>query len=132
MTRAHTAAVLAQLGTALDEVFEGVVIDRPELYCTVFTNTGIADTNDRMSALASRRTIRYTVHSVGKTPDQAQWVADRVADCLVNFKPVVAGWRCDRLRHESSQTTLIDRDVPGNTVYYAVDEFDLYTSPGGQ
>lgn len=128
MTRAHTAAVLTQLATTGVPVYEGVVHDRPERYITVYTNAGIADADDRLAALASRRTIRYTIHCVGTSPEQAQWVADLAVDALTNFKPTVPGWRCTRLRHEASQTTLIDREVPGNAVYYTVDEFDLTTT----
>lgn len=128
MTLAHNAAIKAQLETTGIPVFQGVVHDRPERYITFYTNSGLADTDGRFTALVSRRTIRYVVHFVGGSPEQAQWVADRGVDALTNFKPLVPGWRCNRLRHESSQTDLIDREVPGNAVYYNADEFDLPTS----
>lgn len=134
MTRAHTAAVLTQMRTdpiLANFTYEGIVLVpaggvRPEAYCSVFTNTGIADT-DRFTGLQSRVTIRFVIHSIGKRPDQAQLVADRVVDLLTNWIPPVDGWRCERLRHAASQTTQIDREVPGYPLYYAVDEFDLVT-----
>jgi hypothetical protein len=127
--RAHKNAILARLreDSVLSAVtFEGVVTERPERYCTLFTNSGFR-TVERLSAPSATAEFTYTVHSVGSTPDQAQAVAERVFAQLLDFTPTVPARLCGRLRHAASQPVQQDPDIPN--LYFAVDQFDLTSDP---
>lgn len=130
MIRAHTAAILARLreDTVLSTVtFEGVVTERPQRYCTVFTNSGYR-TVERLAGPSATATFTYTIHSVGSDPQQAQAVAERVFAQLLDYVPTVAGRVSGRLRHAASQPVQLDTDV-SPALYYCVDQFDLTTDP---
>lgn len=106
--------------------FEGAVTDRPQRYCTVFTNSGYR-TVERVTGPSATAEFTYTVHSVGSTPMQAQAVAERVFAQLLDYVPTVEGRQCSRLRHAGSQPVQQDFDVPD--LYYCVDQFDLTSDP---
>lgn len=130
MIRAHKQAILERLrqDSVLSPVtFEGVVTDRPQRYCTVFTNSGFR-TVERLAGPSATATFTFTVHSVGTTPEQAQAVAERVFAQLLDYTPTVTGRLCGRLRHAASQPVQLDTDG-GTNLYYCVDEFDITTDP---
>lgn len=127
--RAHKNAILARLredSVLASATFEGVVTDRPQRYCTVFTDSGYR-TVERLAGPSATALFTYTVHSVGSTPDQAQAVAEHVFAQLLDFTPTVAGRLCGRLRHAASQPVQQDPDIPD--LYFCVDEFDVSSDP---
>ncbi|WP_223690109.1 DUF3168 domain-containing protein [Leifsonia poae] len=135
MIRAHVNAILARLreDTVLQGfTFEGVVLpdvqeNRPQRYCTIFTNSGYR-TVERLSGPSATATFTYTIHSVGTDPQQAQAVAERVFAQLLDYTPTVVGRQCGRLRHAASQPVQVDTDVKP-PLYYCVDQFDLTSDP---
>lgn len=104
-------------------VFEGVVTSRPNRYVTLFTNSGVREA-ERFTGAQLTSTQSFTVHSVGTTPDQAQFVAEKVFAQWLDWTPTVAGRVCRRVRHSSSQPVQLDADV-SPPLYYCVDEFDV-------
>lgn len=130
MIRAHKDAILTRLrqdSVLSTATFEGVVTDRPQRYCTVFTNSGYRSV-ERLAGPSATATFTYTIHSVGSTPEQAQAVAERVFAQLLDFTPTVANRQCGRLRHAASQPVQKDSDVTP-ALYYCVDQFDLTSDP---
>lgn len=128
MIRDHKQAVLTRLredSVLTDSTYEGVVEDRPARYCTIYVNSG-RRTAERVTGGQTTATFTFTIHSVGTAPDQAQLVAERVFNQLLDWTPDVPGYRCRRIIHAASYPTQRDPDgLP--PVYFAVDEFDLTT-----
>lgn len=108
-------------------VFEGVVTNRPNRYVTIFTDSGYRE-SERFTGGQWTSTQGFTVHSVGTTPDQAQYVAERVFAQLLDHVLVVPGRTCRRIRHASSQPVQQDTDI-SPPLYYTVDEFDVTHIP---
>lgn len=130
MILAHTNAVLSLLradATLAGIVFQGVVTNRPARYVTVYTNNGPREVS-RLTGPQSAVTFTYIVHSVGQTPEQAQWVAEKVYLQLVDAVPNVPGRVVSPIRSVSSLSVQIDRDIDP-PLWYCVDEFDLHTEP---
>ncbi len=108
-------------------VNRGVVLDRPEWYCTWFSNSGLVDAT-RLAGPFDQRRITYWVHSVASTAEQARLVADHVDDQLINWVPEIDGWNCRRLTPAASQPVQRDSDIHP-ALYFQVDQFDLWTQP---
>jgi len=130
--RAHKNAIIARLeadSTLAGRVFEGEVEpdSSRQRYVTVWINSG-ARSPDRLTGPSAKATFTITLHSVATTPDQAQYVAERVHAQLVDWTPTVPGRRCRRLTHEVSLATQKDADITP-ALWYQVDEFDLVSDP---
>lgn len=128
--RDHANAVLARLraDTVLAGcTFEGVVIDRPDRYCTLFLDNGEWEA-DRFTGPQDVATFTATIHSVGSTAEQAQMVAERVFAQLLGFTPTVANRYCRRIRHVNSQPVQLDQDV-SPPLYWCADTFSFTSSP---
>jgi len=128
--REHVNAILGRLredaGLA-DIVFQGVVTDRPKRYCSVFVDNGFRD-QERLTGGQWTADFSITVHSVGTTPEQAQWVAERVYAQLLGVRLTIPGRRARPVRAQGSQPVRVDADV-SPPLFYTVDEFGLTTSP---
>lgn len=128
--RAHKQAILDRLRAdpiLTDATFEGVVTDRPSRYVAVFIDSGYRY-SERLTGAQATADYGVTAHSVGTTPDQAQFVAERVFAQLLGHVLQVPGFRCRRVRHEASQPTQIDRDIDP-PLFYAVDVFEFTSEP---
>lgn len=135
MTRAHTNVVLDRLRldtVLIDCMYEGVVpVDengnRILRYATLFTNAGTASA-DRFTGPYSRLVTTYWVHGIGEDPQQAEAILERVDAQLINWVPVVAGWRCQRIRPAAAQPILMD-DTIKPPLFYGVRQYDLTAYP---
>jgi hypothetical protein len=105
----------------------GSVSGKPERYVVVWANSG-ARSADRLEGSQINVTKTYTIHSVGMSVEQARAVNARVMELLLNWRPSVAGWMSQRLKHEVSRPAAVDRDVTP-WQHYFVDQFDLYSVP---
>lgn len=89
-SRPHTTAFLAWLRghpKLAQVVYDGEVPGQPPpQYALVFAHSPEDDT-EAFAGPRRPRTIRHTVHSVGQTPSQAQWMRDWVAERAVPFVP---------------------------------------------
>lgn len=136
MILAHKQALLDRLGT--DPILatcghEGVVLPdpvtgvRPERYWTLHTDSG-RRFSDRLGGLPVQATFHYWVHCVGRTPEQAQRLTERVVPLLAGWQPTVPGYAPQRVRHLDSAPADIDADVRP-PVHFTVDHFALTTQP---
>jgi hypothetical protein len=129
--RAHKAAVLARLRAdtkIADAVFDSGA-DSPSVpYCVVYADQGTRE-QERLLATQSRATFVYTIHSVGSTPDEAQWMAERVYAQLLGFRPEIEGRSCWPIAAEASVPVRRDDD-PHPALFFGVDEFRLSSVPG--
>lgn len=130
MIRDHAAAVQARLEAdsfLTGRVYEGIVNDRPDRYCSFFLNSGLR-TGDRLAGPDVVGDFTLTVHSVGSIPEQAQFIAEHVLAQLLNFTLTVDGRQCSLLRHIASIPLTMDDSV-SPVIYYAVDEFSFTSDP---
>lgn len=110
------------------KVFEGPVRHSPSLYVVVWANSGLRS-SDRYTGAQGNVTTSYTVHSVGLDAAGAAYVNERVMQQLIDFRPVVVGRMCQRVKHEVSRPIQVDRDATP-PLYYVVDQFDVLSFPG--
>ena len=130
MILAHKTAILARLNA--DPLLatcghEGVVLDRPETYWTLFTDSGVRS-SDRFGGLPINGTFNYWVHSVGRVPEQAQRLAEHVIAQLAGWQPVVPDYAPFRVEHAASSPTDLDSTVRP-PLHVAIDHFRLTTQP---
>lgn len=130
MIREHINAVLSRLRAhpdLKDIVYQGIVTTRPTKYCSVFVNNGDR-TQERYTGGQWTADFTITVHSVGSTPEQAQWVAERVYEQLLGARLSVPGRSARPVRAQSALPVQTDRDV-SPPLFYTVDEFGFTTAP---
>lgn len=108
----------AQLANA---VYEGTVTNPPERYASVFSGLGV-DASDRLAGPSNVNNATYTVHSVGRTIEQAKWVARRVQARVTDFTIPGVG----TITHPVSRPPQLDRDA-NPPLWFLVDEYDLTT-----
>jgi hypothetical protein len=124
------AAVLARLRAAVDPVYDGdVPLDesgRPlvQRYAVLFAAPGTRGSED-LGCRADRYTFRWRVTSVGEDRSQAEWVAVRCRDALLDTPITVDGWETGAVEHRSSDQIRRDEDIPGDPLFYAVDTYEL-------
>lgn len=120
VVEAFRAAVLSDAALA-GAVFVGEVAGTaPARYALIFPSSPDRD-QDRSTGPQSRQTFSFTVHSVGRLPDNAMWVSERVVAAVLG-KRLGTGW--GRVRHAGGDPMRKDNSVaPG--VHFLVDEFEL-------
>jgi hypothetical protein len=126
----HVAAffALAQGNAELGaDVFEGEVLNGPERYASVWPSNGIRAA-ERLDLAQIQISPTFTVHSVGKTPSQARWVADRVTLQVLGVRPTVPGRKCWPIRLAASQPIQLDRNINPH-LWYGVDVFQFTSTP---
>lgn len=92
----------------------------PTRYALIFPSSPDRD-QDRSTGPQSRKTYGFTVHSVGRLPDNAMWVSEHVVAAVLG-KRLGTGW--GRVKHVGGEPMRKDNSVaPG--VHFLVDEFEL-------
>lgn len=129
----HKHAILAALNA--DAILascghEGVVqVDpdgkRPDRYWTIFVDSGLRSST-RLGGMPTEATLRYTFHCIGRVPEQAQRLAERIVTCLAGAQLDVPGYSPHRIRHVASQTTQLDATTKP-PYHYTVDGFEWPT-----
>lgn len=123
--------VLARLRSAVDTVHDGdVPVDangRPltQRYAVLFGSPGARESEDLCRVAADRYVFRFRVTSVGEDVRQAEWVAVRCRDALIDSPLIATGWQIGAVEHRSSADIRPDEDIPGDPLYYAVDTYDV-------
>lgn len=123
-------AILGQLRSAVDPVYDGhVPVDeqgRPltQRYAAFWPDTGSRFADD-LGHTSDRYVFRWQVTSVGASREQAEWVAVRCRDAVVDQRIAVEGWRTAPVDHVSSAPIRRDDDLPGEPIFYAVDTYSL-------
>lgn len=126
MTAASDAAVLARLRSdarLTDAVYEGTVVNPPNVYVSVFSGIG-RDDADRFAGPSNANSTTYTVHSVARDTAGAKSTARRVAALLTDWEPVEGR---GRIVHAVSREPQLDRES-NPPLWYLVDQYDLTSS----
>jgi hypothetical protein len=122
-TEAFIAAVTRDDGLA---ILDGRVAGKaPGRYAIVFAHRPEHATT-RMSGTPRANEARVTVHSVGSTPAEAEWVADEIAaratPGIPGLRLMVADARQGVVRHAGGLPMRVDSTVPP-AVYFFADEY---------
>lgn len=123
-------AVLARMRTVVDPVYDGhVPVDaqgRPlvQRYAVLYASPGLRSADD-LGRTADRHTFPWQVTSVGQSREQVEWVAIRCRDALLDEPLVEAGWQIGIVEHLTSSQIRRDDDIPGDSVFYGVDTYEL-------
>lgn len=131
MIRAHKAALLARLRAdppMASNVIDGIVDPAapPVLppYVAVTVGTNHYDAERESSETPSMLEFRVTVHSVGVDADQAGYFSEHVLAQLAGWRPVVAGWAPQAVKHYRSMPAMPDTSV-NPAPQYITDVFTL-------
>jgi len=131
MSRAHAQALLEHLQDETPDtlpVFDTRAPDGAALpYVVLHAGVGTRE-RTRLGTRVDRTLLSPQTTSVGATPDQARWAAERVHDALVDVRITVDGQQPARLRHNLSRPPEpdLDEDPP---VFFVVDLWTLTTNP---
>lgn len=123
-------ALLAALRTAVQPAYDGhVPVDdggRPEVqrYAVLYAAPA-QRTSEDLAMTAGTHVYRWQVTSVGTTAQQADWVAVRCRDVLLDRRLAADGWELGVVEHTSSSPIRRDDDIPGGVLFYAVDTYQL-------
>lgn len=128
MIRDVKQAVIAQLDA--DPVLNVYDSEAPtnagQSYVIVYINGGNR-APDRFMGYSNTALFTVTVHSVGLTADQAQFMQEHVLAQLVDWTPTVDDHTAHRIRHEVSLPVRVDTDAATKR-WFTVDQFDLLIS----
>ncbi|MER6942492.1 hypothetical protein ABT294_00590 [Nonomuraea sp. NPDC000554] len=96
-------------------------------YAVLYPTQGLKSAFHRSLTNDAPTEVRYQVTAVGKTPDQAAWVADKVTAALFAGVPTVAGQRVWPAVQESAQP--VRRDDESLTVFIATSQWLTRSDP---
>lgn len=106
-------------------IFDGLVPPKPPLrYVVVYPDNGTRRPV-AVSAVSDAVTFRFTTHCVAPDRGMAAWLASRVADHIVDTRPVAAGWDCGQIGHSYSQPPVREEVVMERPVVNAIDTYSL-------
>ena len=98
-----------------------------QTYAVFYPDTGTKSGFHRSLTNDGPDELRYQVTAVGKTPEQAAWVADRVAEALLSAVPTVAGRRVWPVIEEGSQP--VRRDDESTGLFFATAQYLTRSDP---
>ena len=127
----HVAAIVARLAgdsSAPLRVYDATPASPAYPYVVVYADAGIGS-SDREGDHRVRRTIGWQTTVVGSTSAQCRAALDRAAGRLEDWVPVVAGWSCSKVEHESSQPVRADDSLPDRVVFIATDQWSTVADP---
>lgn len=119
-SRPLVQALLALLGNALPEscpvYWAGAPQSAVPPFAVVYPDSGTKSGFHRNLVNDGPDELRFQVTSVGATPDQAQWAADKVAAAVLGSVPTVAGRRVWPAVEEGSQPVRRDDEATGTFI----------------
>jgi hypothetical protein len=101
--------------------------DADEPYAVLYPAPAMKSGFHRSLVNAAPTELRYQVTAVGASPDQAAWVADKVAAALLGGVPAVAGQRVWPAVQESAQP--VRRDDESLAVFLATSQWLTRSDP---
>ncbi|RFA14558.1 hypothetical protein B7R21_06325 [Subtercola boreus] len=130
MSRKHTAALVALVSTSkVTNFYPGLaplVDGKPQAgpYAVFYAQAG-TDEATRFTGPATMQKPRWTIHAVGSTADQAEWVNEQIKSVLVPggraITPTVAGENPGRFWFSNPQPVQRDDDS-SPPLFYVVAE----------
>lgn len=123
-------AILAKARAAVDgvTVFDAHVPSStaaeplPRRYAVVYPSTPERTWQD-LGHTSDTYRVEWQVTSVGATRPEAEWVATRIRDGLVDERLTITGLVCDPVEHLAAQPIRWDDQVPGRVVIYGTDQY---------
>jgi hypothetical protein len=110
-------------------VLDGAVPDGTPVPYVVVTSDGGWPEADRLTVDIGRREIHPRVKAVGRTPKEAQNVAELAQRAVLTKRLPVDGATTGPVRLEASMTVTIDVGVTGGPVWFTTDQYALTTVP---
>jgi hypothetical protein len=118
-------ALIAMIDAAGVTVYWGGAprgVDPPGKYAVIYPDTGMKSAQHRTLANNGPDELRYQITSVGVGPEQASWVADRVAAALLDgTPPTVSGRRVWKTVEVGVQP--VRRDDASTGLFYATAQY---------
>jgi hypothetical protein len=106
-------------------VFDGrVPAEPPKRYVAYWPDHG---TRDALAVCGVSDDVMYRFQTTSVAPDrqQAEWLAERICDGVVDLKPAVTGWECGPIGHTYAQQPQHDETVMEHPVVYMADLFEV-------
>ena len=131
MSAAHVTAVMARIagtGATTLNVHDSRPASPSYPYVVVHAGAGVSS-SDREADERIRRTVEWQTTVVGTSAAQCRAALDRAASRLENWAPVVSGWTCSKVEHETSQPIRPDESLPDRVVFYATDQWSTVADP---
>lgn len=133
MIRAHTDTLLARLeantvlaGRVVDGLVDPAAPLLPPPYVAVQVDSGLRAVERHSSEQPTQADFRITVQSVGADANQARYFAEKVMDQFLGWRPEVAGWAPQAVRHRRTSPAQPDTSVSPPSQYIS-DVFNLTT-----
>lgn len=96
-------------------------------YAVAYFDSGLLSGFHRNLVNEGPNELRYQLTSVGKTRDQAAWVADKMAAAILGAVPAVAGRRVWPAIEEGSQPII--REDDSIALFYATNQYLTRSDP---
>lgn len=131
MSAAHVAAIVARIagsGAQALSVHDSRPASPTYPYVIVYAGAGVAS-SDRESDERVRQDVEWQTVVVGVSAAQCRAALDRAAGRLSNWTPIVAGWTCSKVEHESSQPVRPDVSLPDRVVFSGTDSWSFVADP---
>lgn len=127
LVKALLAMLNTALGTACPVYWAEAPDSRPAKYAVMYPDTGMKSAFHRTLANNGPDELRYQITSVGADPEQAMWVADKVAHALLTAVPALTGRRVWPAIEEDSQP--LRRDDASTGLFYATAQYLSRSDP---
>lgn len=96
-------------------------------FAVVYPDSGVLTAGERTLANNGPNELRFQITSVGQTPDQAQWVADKTSAAVLGGIPTVVGRRVWPTVEEGSQP--LRRDDTSTPLFFATAQYLTRSDP---
>lgn len=131
MSAAHVAAVVARIagsGAQALAVYDSRPTNPTYPYVVVYADGGVKSSDREVDERISHAQGWQTT-VVGISAAQCRAALDRVHARLENHRPVVTGWTCSKVEHETSQPVRPDESLPDRVVFFATDQWSFVADP---
>jgi len=119
--------VIAMIQAAVPDVvvYDGIIPDQPPArYAIVYIDNGTREAYAACNVSDSSM-FRWQVTAVAADRAMAVWVADTIADAIVDKTPTVAGWICGQIKHVFSERPARDETVAEKPMVFKPDLYEL-------
>jgi hypothetical protein len=131
VSAAHVAAIVARIagsGAQALRAYDTKPATYTYPYVLVYADGGVKS-SDREADERVTHTQGWQTTVVGESVAQCRAALDRVHARLENHRPVVTGWTCSKVEHESSQPIEADDSMPDRVVFYGTDQWSFVADP---
>ncbi|MEU6710003.1 hypothetical protein ABZ897_00875 [Nonomuraea sp. NPDC046802] len=105
----------------------GAAVDAAPPYAVVYPDSGMLTPGRRTLANNGPTELRYQITSVGASPAQAQWVADKTRAAVLANVPAIVGRRVWPTVEEGSQP--LRRDDVSTNLFFATAQYLTRSDP---